>query len=107
MVPTQAQHSFRIFLLKFHHQLHATGSIRAAINQVAQKNERVRGFFARKHIKETVKLGGAPVNISDDESFHAVVPSRFSSDALTLCIISLKRGSLCRSVQFGSDSNQR
>src|SRR5438874_8188338 len=107
MITAQAKHSFPIITLKFCYQVNTAGRIGTTIDQVAQKYQHVGSLFAWKHFEQAMKLGATAMDIADDKSFHAGVSSRCCSDVLTLCIISLKRGSLCRSDQFGSDSNQR
>src|ERR1044072_7597887 len=107
MIAAQAKHAFGIFLLEFHHQVDTARRIGTSVDQVAEEDERVRGWVGRQHFQQETKWSATSVDISDNKSFHAVVPSRSLADALTLCIIALKRGSAWRSAQFGSDSNQR
>ena len=44
--------------------------VRAAIDQVAEKDQLVRRLIARQHAEQVVKLRAAAVYVANDESFH-------------------------------------
>src|SRR6185369_9815797 len=106
VVTAQADHTFGVVVRHFKNVLHASRRIGATVDQVPEKDERVRIGIARQHIKQVEKLSAASVNIAYDKGFHSAwspVCSRFL--VLILSINSMKRGSWCMSDQLGSDSN--
>src|SRR6266481_932268 len=70
VVTAQANYFLRIFLTEIQHELDTAGNIRAAIDQIAQKDQRVRERIARQHVEQTVKLGAAAMDVANDEGFH-------------------------------------
>ncbi len=58
-----------MFAAEIQYMLDATRDVRTAIDQITEKDERVRGL-ARQHLKQPVKLCAAAVNVANDEGFH-------------------------------------
>src|SRR5688500_15869095 len=107
VISTQADHTLRILTTEFLHVLDTARRIRAAIDQIAEKNERVCFRISRQHIEQVEELRAPSVDVTNDESFHSVWFPGSPPRSLMPLINSRKRGSSCMSVQFGSVSNQR
>src|SRR5690242_2099815 len=85
--------------------IHTTRRIGAAINQITEEDKCVRRWIARQHIYEVEELRATTVNVADDISLHSEWSPVDWRCVLMFVISSMKRGSLCISVQLGSDSN--
>src|SRR5260370_41922881 len=107
MIAPQTDHSFGILAAELHDKSNATGCIRTAVNQIAQKNKGIGVHVARQHIEQVSKLRATAVYITDHECFHAGWSSCVSFLILILLNSSLKRGSSCMSDQLWSASNHR
>src|SRR5882762_11427779 len=64
VVAAQAKHAIRILALKFQYQVNTPGSVRAAIDEVAQKHECVGGFITRQHVEQAIDRKSTRLNSS-------------------------------------------
>ena len=70
MISAQAEHLLGIRSAQIEHVLDTARHVRAAIDQVAEKDQLVHGLVARQHAEQVVKLRAAPVYVANDEGFH-------------------------------------
>ena len=84
MIATQAPDAFRIFTTERGNVLDAAGDVRPAIDEVAEKDERVRCFIAGKKIEQSAKLRATAVDVTNDKCFHSEV---FRGTDFSLCFV--------------------
>jgi hypothetical protein len=52
--------------------VHASGRVRAAVDQVAEKDERIVRRIARQHIEQVEELRAPAMYVTNDKRTHAV-----------------------------------
>ena len=71
VIAAQTPDAFRIVTTEFGNVLDAARHVRPAIDEVAEKDERVRCFITRQQIEQPVQLRTTAVNVTNDECFHS------------------------------------
>src|ERR1043166_3155148 len=72
VIPTQTDDSLRILANHLDDVVHAARRISAAIDQVAEKHQRICLRISRQHIEQVEELRATTMYVANDKSFHAV-----------------------------------
>ncbi len=72
VIPTQTNHSLRILAAKLQNVLDASRRIGAAVDQVAEKDQRIVCRIARQHVEQVEELRAPAMYVTNDKRSHAV-----------------------------------
>jgi len=70
VISAQAERALGIRGAQIEHVLDTARHVRAAIDQVAEKDQLVSGLVAREHVEQVEQLRAAAVYVANDEGFH-------------------------------------